>query len=761
MSTNEMSRSHVKSSYSSPRLLTKRLLLFVLPAALWAQTQTCTTTSSAGCPSSGAPTAGDQFGDTVSWTSSPAGIFAAPEGGQDFQDFISGAGTAFTGISDSFSLAPANNILYSAEFTPLNQDFFLSDPASCPAAGPPTCLYNNVAYAEAFADSLFKRVGHGGVGLPATDINLDAGPWFMSSQYATYCAAYSSSTVTQGTACFTPPTSPTNYQASLTSSLNTYIAVLDYIMKNYPQVKIHFSPTPSADIWATCGLSVAGRTEAAVEACMVPLYQAMVATVSTTRFTALHEAAGAWGLFCGACPFLSTPANVDTFLQHASVAIKAVSPSTAVGVGGAFSEMGISAGGGYVCPNSGGSLNYWCDYTTIDPFLDYVGMDLYPSMSGVSADYASLIGTSSPQTSTYDFMAARADSAPYSVPVYVNESSALRWSIPGGKVGSGEPDTYLGAGWIGWATTNTWSGWLESAPVQWAKTLRVQGWDYFDAPALLCLSSDPNNTHVAPNTDNYMANCMKSLPAVSTLGTMYGDLAQTSAPPFTLRLSTAGQIVPFGADSIVAAYGTNLATGTATLSTVPPPTSLDSNSVTVTDSSGITRDAPLFYVSPTQVNFEIPASTASGTAMVTIQNANGTTQSATVPIGAVSPGFYSLDSSGLIAAYVLPVISGKQQPLISVYQTSNGKVEALPINLGGSDEQVYLEMYGTGFRNATTVTATIGNLSVPVLYAGASSYSGEDQVNIGPIPPSLAGKGSVTVVVTADDKAATGNVTIQ
>ncbi len=71
--------------------------------------------------------------------------------------------------------------------------------------------------------------------------------------------------------------------------------------------------------------------------------------------------------------------------------------------------------------------------------------------------------------------------------------------------------------------------------------------------------------------------------------------------------------------------------------------------------------------------------------MVTIQNANGTTQSATVPIGAVSPGFYSLDSSGLIAAYVLPVISGKQQPLISVYQTSDGKVEALPINLGGSD----------------------------------------------------------------------------
>ncbi len=522
MSTNEMSRSRVEHTYPGQRLLTKRLLLFVLPAALWAQT-ICTTTTTTTCPPSGAPTAGDQFGDTVSWTSSPAGVYAAPSGGQNFQDFVSGAGTAFTVISDGFNLAPANNILYSAEFTPLAQDFFLSDPASCPSAGPPACLYNNVAYAEAFADSLFKPLGQGGIALPATDINLDPGPWFMSTQYATFCAAYSSSTVTQGTACFTPPTSPTNYQASLTSSLSTYTTVLNYILINYPQVKIHFSPTPSTDIWITCGLEVQDRTEAAVEACMVPLYQAMVSTMKTTRFTALHEAGGAWGLFCGACPFLSNPANVDTFLQHASVAIKAVSPSTAVGVGGAFSEMGIAAGGSYVCPNSGGSRNFWCDYTTLDPFLDYVGMDLYPSSSGASADYASLVGSSSPQSSTYDFMAERANAAPYSVPVYVNESSALRWSIPSSQQGAGEADTYIGCGWVGWAVTNVWSGWLKSAPIAWAKSLRVQGWDYFDTPALLCLSSDPNNTHAVPDTDNYMTTCMASLPAVSTLGTMYGD----------------------------------------------------------------------------------------------------------------------------------------------------------------------------------------------------------------------------------------------
>ncbi len=107
------------------------------------------------------------------------------------------------------------------------------------------------------------------------------------------------------------------------------------------------------------------------------------------------------------------------------------------------------------------------------------------------------------------------------------------------------------------------------------------------------------------------------------------------------------------------------------------------------------------------------------------------------------------------------MISGAQQGLLPVYQIVNGKVVALPINLGGSDEQIYLEIYGTGLRNAKNVTATVGTLSVPVLYAGASSYSGEDQINIGPLPAALAGIGSVNIVVTADGKTATGNVTIQ
>jgi uncharacterized protein (TIGR03437 family) len=98
-----------------------------------------------------------------------------------------------------------------------------------------------------------------------------------------------------------------------------------------------------------------------------------------------------------------------------------------------------------------------------------------------------------------------------------------------------------------------------------------------------------------------------------------------------------------------------------------------------------------------------------------------------------------------------------------VWQVAGGSVVALPISLGGSTEQIYLEMYGTGIRNARNVTVTVGGLSVPMLYAGAApGYAGEDQVNIGPLPAALAGQGSVKIVVTADGQQANAvNVTIQ
>jgi uncharacterized protein (TIGR03437 family) len=245
----------------------------------------------------------------------------------------------------------------------------------------------------------------------------------------------------------------------------------------------------------------------------------------------------------------------------------------------------------------------------------------------------------------------------------------------------------------------------------------------------------------------------------------YGDglIAKIAPTGPVVTLAPAGQVEAFAAESIMSVYGTDLATGTAAALSLPLQTSLDGNSLTVTDSAGVTRPALLYFVSPGQINFEIPAGTAAGAATVTIQNQNGTAQSTTITIGSVSPGIFALNGSGLVAAWVLPVVSGAQLALQPVYQLTSGNVIALPVTLGPSTEQVYLEIYGTGFRNAKNFTATVGGLSVPVLGAAATSqFVGEDQVNIGPLPQGLVGQGSVNIVITADGQAAnTVNVTIQ
>jgi len=249
-------------------------------------------------------------------------------------------------------------------------------------------------------------------------------------------------------------------------------------------------------------------------------------------------------------------------------------------------------------------------------------------------------------------------------------------------------------------------------------------------------------------------------PAIPAIGAY--EIQNAIETTLIVKSATAGQIEPFAADSIVSAYGANLAAGTAQAS-LPLRTTLDGATVTVTDSAGVSRAALLFFVSPAQINFEIPDGTAPGVAAVTVANTNGTGQTGTMQIGAVSPGLFELNTTGLAAVWVLPVISGVAQNLQAVYQLNSSDVVPLPINLGPPSEQVYLELYGTGIRNTNKVSVTVGGVSVPVLYSGAApGFAGEDQVNIGPLPRSLAGQGSVRISLTADGQAAnTVNVTIQ
>jgi uncharacterized protein (TIGR03437 family) len=213
-------------------------------------------------------------------------------------------------------------------------------------------------------------------------------------------------------------------------------------------------------------------------------------------------------------------------------------------------------------------------------------------------------------------------------------------------------------------------------------------------------------------------------------------------------------------ESIVAAFGTNLATATQAATTTPLPTSIAGTSVKVKDSAGTERSAPLFFVSPTQVNFQIPAGTGAGAATLTLTSGDGSTATGTLPIANVAPSLFAANASGqgLAAAVALRIKNGVQsfEP-IARFDSAQNRFVAIPIDLGAENEQVFLLLYGTGvrFRGAlSAVSVKIGGTDAQVTYAGAQNeLVGLDQINVG-LPRSLAGRGEIDIVMAADGKTA-------
>ncbi len=175
----------------------------------------------------------------------------------------------------------------------------------------------------------------------------------------------------------------------------------------------------------------------------------------------------------------------------------------------------------------------------------------------------------------------------------------------------------------------------------------------------------------------------------------------------------------------------------------------------IIDSQNQTRQAPLYFVSTDSLAYLVPAGTAPGRATAKLTTSTGVTVTGTINIVPVQPGIYSAKSSGtgVAAGLFIRVAANGTQSYGYLFNVPD--LTPLPVDLGSADDQVYLQLYGTGFRGAKQATATVGDISVPVYgFAAVAAYQGEDQINIGPLPRSLAGRGLVDVVVTFDGKTA-------
>ncbi|GEM_PF-1332471 len=230
-----------------------------------------------------------------------------------------------------------------------------------------------------------------------------------------------------------------------------------------------------------------------------------------------------------------------------------------------------------------------------------------------------------------------------------------------------------------------------------------------------------------------------------------GALANVSAASLLAGELAAGQIV--------AAFGENLATSTQTAASLPLPLELAGVRVLVTDSRGIERWAPLFFVSPAQINYLLPEELVEGVATVKITNAEGVVSLGVIEIAAPAPSLFTAnaDGQGVAAAVALRIRSDGTQSFepVTQFDSAQGRFVASPIDLGQEGE-VFLLLFGTGLRgrSAKEVTARIGGAKAEVLFAGPQGeLAGLDQINIR-LPRSLAGRGEVDVVLTVVVKTA-------
>jgi uncharacterized protein (TIGR03437 family) len=235
------------------------------------------------------------------------------------------------------------------------------------------------------------------------------------------------------------------------------------------------------------------------------------------------------------------------------------------------------------------------------------------------------------------------------------------------------------------------------------------------------------------------------------------SLAYVAPPPppavSVLKTTSAASLQdgPVAPESIVIATGAHLATGSATGDLDQPPMILAGTTVNVTDAAGISRPAGLFSVSATQIVYQMPPGTAPGAATVTITAGDGVTGTVQVQVAPVAPGIYTLNAAGLAKGYALRMSGGTPfiEDVFDIDET--GAVIARPVTISNGD-QVYLIVYGTGFRAAGgDISATVGGISAPVLYAGPQGVQpGLDQFNI-LLPPELAAGGPqlVPIVLTA------------
>lgn len=219
---------------------------------------------------------------------------------------------------------------------------------------------------------------------------------------------------------------------------------------------------------------------------------------------------------------------------------------------------------------------------------------------------------------------------------------------------------------------------------------------------------------------------------------VYGELA--SDPPSISAVTNAASystdaIAP---GSLVSLFGAALAPTTARATGTPLPLSLADTSVTVNGTV-----APLLFVSPRQINAQIPFEIPAGPATVVVRTLGAVSAPATITVRSAAPGVFTdghgqaavLNADGSVNSAKNPAPSGST---VSVFLTGQGPI-------AGAVEDGAAPRAGQAISATSTILATIGSMPAEVPFAGlAPLYAGLAQMNL-KIPPLASGVYSLVI----------------
>lgn len=224
------------------------------------------------------------------------------------------------------------------------------------------------------------------------------------------------------------------------------------------------------------------------------------------------------------------------------------------------------------------------------------------------------------------------------------------------------------------------------------------------------------------------AKALKGQPAFSAAGVVNGASFQ------------AGGVSP---GSIATVFGSNLAATTASTDRFPLPRTLAETQLFV---NGV--PVPLFYVSPKQINFQVPFSIASNNVLIQVVAASGASASVAVPVTAVQPGLFFSPTTN-VGAMSFPADGSNAaqraaQPgeFIELYGVGLGAVNSAP-EIGEPASGFFLG------RTVLEPTVSVGGRVLTAGFSGlAPGFAGLYQINFS-LPRDLL-PGRYEVLVTID-----------